>query len=151
MWRGSPMLLDTLPKKQQSTFTAVDYYMEIVTGWIKPAGLQGFVRVRRVMALGEYKADHALDVYIGYDYASTYTDNAVMGFTSLTVGNPTQFRQGPSRQRIQAIRLRIVVLGGVGGGYTLPPAADCTTLVGLALEVGMRRGLYPRLAAARKQ
>ena len=156
-WRGSAMLLDSAPKKEQSTFSTVDYPMVVVTGWLKPAQLQGMARLRRMMVLGEYKADHAQALEVGFDYATTYTDAVSMGFQSLTVGNPTQFRHGPSQQRIEAVRAKITIItAGRSGGGEIPasptyPAADAVTLTGLAFEVGLRRGLYQRLPAAQKR
>lgn len=148
IWRGTPMLLDTAVKSEQSTFAAVDYDMDVETGWIKPAQMQGLARVRRIAVLGEYKAAHRQRIRLGYDYqTSAYTDDASMTFSGLTAGNPTQLRQGPSRQRVESIRIRITVLNTSGTTATY----DAVTLTGLALEVGLRRGLYPRLPAAQKQ
>ncbi len=147
VWRTSPMLLDTAVKKEQSTYTAVDYSMDIETGWIKLAGLQGMVRVRRVGVLGKYKAAHKQRIRLSFDYATTATDDASMTFTGLTVGGPTQLRQGPSRQRVEAIKVRITITATDG----TVPAFDAVTLTGLALEYAVKRGLYQRLPAAQKQ
>lgn len=155
MWRASPMLLDSAVKKEQSTFSAVDYYMEIVTGWIKPAGLQGFARLRRILVLGQYKADHAQSVAVGFDYAPSYTDSNATEFfvaanAALVSGAPTQLRHGPSRQRIESFRVRITIVPAASGSI-IPLTYDAVTLVGLALEVGIRKGPYPRIAAIYKQ
>lgn len=155
IWRTTPMLLDTAVKKEQTTFTAVDYYMEIVTGWIKPAGLQGFARLRRILVLGQYKADHAQQVKIGFDYAPTYTDDRTKEFfvaadAALVAGAPTQLRQGPSRQRLESFRVFIKVVPAASG-VVIPLTYDAVTLVGLALEVGIRRNAYPRISATYKQ
>jgi len=146
-WRGSAMLLDSAVKKEQSTFSTVDYDFDVASGWFKPSQLQGMARVRRVAVLGEYKAAHKQRIRIGFDYAGTYTDDAKMTFTGLTAGNPTQLRQGPSRQRCEAIRVRVTITSTTD----TTPAYDAVTLTGLAFEVGVRRGLYARLPAAQKQ
>ncbi|MFK5165258.1 hypothetical protein, partial [Propionibacterium freudenreichii] len=77
--------------------------------WFKPAQMQGMARVRRAGVLGEFKAAHVQTISVGFDYLTTYTDTASHLFTGLTVGNPTQLRIGPSRQRVEAIRIKVSV------------------------------------------
>lgn len=149
LWRGTPMLLDSAVKEQLTTHTGAAYGIDLVTGWIKLAGLQGLARLRRLMVLGEFKNDHAQSVSLGFDYSPTYTDTHAVDFAGLTANGPTQLRVGPSRQRVQAVRLRLQVVAAADDLLSFPDD-DPVTLTGLSLEVGMRRGLYPRLPAAQK-
>jgi len=141
-WRGAAMLLDAAPKQQAASYATVSYDLDAESAWIKVGGPQGFARVRRIMVLGEYKSASAVRLRVGFDYASTYTDDKTMAFSGLTATDPAQFRHGPSRQRVESVRVRVTVT---------PSAADAITLVGLGLSAAQRPGLYPRLAATRKQ
>ena len=126
-----------------ATFAAATYGLDVETAWIKVGGPQGFARIRKLMLLGEYKAAHTVRVRVGFDYAATYTDDKSRSFTGLTAGDPAQFKHGPSRQRVESMRVRVTVTPTVED--------DALTLTGLALDAAPRRGLYPRLAATRKQ
>ena len=50
----------------------------------------------------------------------------------------TQLVVGPSRQEVEEIGIRVTILNTSGGAATY----EAVSLVGLALEVGIRRGLY---------
>lgn len=144
IWRGYPMFLSSAVQKQATSYTGNDYDLDIETGWIKVNGLQGFGRVRRFMILALAPAAFTMRVQVGYDYAASYTDDRTITVTPSTASDGVQVRQGLSRQRVEAIRVRITI-----DGDTL--AGDPPVLTGLALEVGLRSGIYPRLPAARKQ
>lgn len=145
MWRGSPMKLTVnQPQKEQTTFTDAAYRMEIETGWIKLSGMQGFGRVRWIEVLGEKKANHQQRIRVARDYQTSYADDRTITITNST---PTQVRHGPSQQRVEAIKVRVTVQASGGGNLN----ADVATITGLALEVGLKRGLYKRLPAAQKQ
>lgn len=132
----------------------IEYRLRIGTAWLKMAGVQGFQRVRRVALLGNYKSSHVLQMGIGYDYDSTYSDtitfnagdlldqnyfgqDAVYGETSVYGGvsdNVYQFRAHLRRQKCEAIRFLFedVTAGTPGESYSLSD---------LSLEVGVKRGL----------
>jgi hypothetical protein len=156
MWRATPVLLDTAVKTEQSTFTAVDYTMKVRTGWIKPAGLQGYARVKRFAVLGEYKEAHRQGVSVYYDYEGSRTDQRNMTYTA---GPTTQLRQGPSRPRCEAMSIEVAIQAAATSGGTVPnggivggvPAYDAVTLTGISLEVAVRPGLHRRLPATQKQ
>ncbi len=48
------------------------------TGWISPAGLQGYVRAYRLYLLGEYYTPHRLTVGLAYDYDPSVTQLATL-------------------------------------------------------------------------
>lgn len=141
-WRGSAMLLDSAPKKQATTFAAATYDLDVETAWIKVGGPQGFARIRRMMVLGEYDPTDLVRLRVGFDYADAYTDDKTFALTDLAAGGPAQFRHGPSRQRVESMRVRVTLT---------PTALTAMTLVGLALDAAPRRGLHARLPAAQKK
>lgn len=146
IWDGQALLLDTAPKSQGAVDQDVTYSMVIETSWIKLNGLQGYGRVRWFEILGEFKADCELQIQVYRDYQSAAFDDKSIDVT-VGVGQPAQVRHSPTQQRLQAIKVRITVRTTAGG----VPANECVTLTGVALEVGIKRGLYRRLPAAQKQ
>jgi hypothetical protein len=53
IWRGTPMLADTLVKKEQASYGLVDYDVDVELQ-VKFDGLQGFACCRGVLVLGEF-------------------------------------------------------------------------------------------------
>lgn len=138
MWRTSPMWMSSVVTKQSTSHASADYNYEVETGWIPLAGVEGCSRVRWIEILGEYKATHTLRVQVGFNYATTYADDRSISIAT----TPAQVRHGPSKQRVQAIRIRLT---GPAAGQ------DPIALAGIGLEVGLKRGLYRQLPAAQKQ
>lgn len=148
LWRGAHMYLTTTAiKQQQSTYTGLTYGIDIETTWIKPADLQGEARVRWLMVLGEYRSAHDLRLRTAFDYSSSYTDDRTWTVSPTTVGGPEQVRLGPSRQRCQAFKLRITAQAV---GSASPPSGEALKLTGLAVELGLKRGINKRLPVAQK-
>ena len=58
--------------------------INLETGWISFAGIQGYQRVYRMMVLGEYKTNHSLKVKIAYDFDDEYVDELTMKFFDIT-------------------------------------------------------------------
>ena len=143
MWRSTPVVVDTSVRKQVSSFATVDYDLDVEM-LIRLAGPQGFARVRWIMVLGEYKAQHSQRVRVAFNYATTYADDRTKLFSGLSAGAPTQLRHGPSQQRVEALKVRVTV----SQGFT---PADLVTLTSIALEVGLKRGLYRRVPASQNQ
>jgi hypothetical protein len=130
--------------------------MTLGTEWIKTAGLQGFQRVRRAHLLGDYFSAHRLRIRVAYDYqpffSETHTfDPSTGAIVSTTFGDDTpfgdpegepfggsadtvyQFRFRLGRQKCQAVRFEVVVLGSTPG--------KAVSLTALSLEWGEKRGL----------
>lgn len=156
IWNGTHVYAtSTGAKSEQSSYSSLTYGMDIETGWIKLADLQGFGAVRWLMMLGEYRSACAVRVRIAYNYAesdasgATWVDDKSFTVTPTTVGGPLQFRHGPKRHRVEAIKIRLTA--HTAGDNTTPPAGEAIKLTGLALEVGFEPGLYKRLPAAQKQ
>lgn len=120
VWQGTYAYLTTdAVKTEGTTYSGVDYGMDVETAWIKAAELQGQSRVRRMLALGEYRSAHNLRIRIARDYESdgaggwSYFDDITWSPPSSkrVVGGPEQFQRGPSRQRCEAIKIRLTVIG----------------------------------------
>lgn len=118
IWQGTySYLTSTGPKTEQTTFSAVQYGIDIETAWIKMQDLQGAGRVRWLMPLGEYRSTHQLRIRVARDYQSdgaggwTYFDDVTWTPTPTTVGGPEQVRHGPSIQQVQAIKIRLTAIG----------------------------------------
>jgi hypothetical protein len=142
MWRGTPVLVDSAVKTQQSAFTSAIYKIDVEMQF-HFSGPQGFARVKRILALGEYKAQHELRIRVGRDYQGSYDDDRQKLFAGLTVGNPVQLEHRPSQPRASSFRVRVTVENA--------PGVDAITLTSLALEVGLKPGLSKRLPATQKQ
>lgn len=141
IWRGTPMLLDTAVKKEQTAFSTATYDLDLEM-IVKLAGLMGNARCRQIQVLGEYKAAHTQRLRIGRDFQTTYDDDRSKAFSGQAAGSPTQLSHGPSRQLVEAYRVRVTVTA---------PSADPVTITGLALEVGLKPGIYKWLIASSKQ
>lgn len=152
IWNGAQVYVtEDYVYQQQTTYDGVDYGVDVETAWIKPADLQGSVRIRRILPLGEYRSAHKLRTRIAFDYATTYTDDKLWTVSPTTVGGPEQCKHGPSRQQCQAFKFRITAYGAdaTEDSYTAP-TGEALKLTGLGVEVGVRPGLHRRIPVAQK-
>jgi len=122
---------------------------DIETGWIKPADLQGYARIRAINILGIYGTPQRIRVRLARDYQITYFDDRNWTVNGTTIGDPVQVRIQPPIQQIEAIKVRITMVFPTvpGNAYAFAPM----TLTGIGLEVGIKRGLYRRMPAAQRQ
>ena len=122
---------------------------DVETGWIKPADLQGYVRIRAINILGIYGTPQRIRVRLARDYAITYFDDRNWTVNGSTTGDPVQVRVQPPIQQVQAIKVRITMVFPAvpGNAYAFAPM----TLTGIGLEVGIKRGLYRRMPVAQRQ
>jgi hypothetical protein len=149
LWSGVHYVAeDAAVKKQQSTYTGVDYGIDIETAWIPLGQIQGFGRVWQILVLGEYRSAHEVCVRLARNYSDTYFQTKYWTVSPTTVGGPLQVKHGPSIQELQAIKIRLTATStGVEGD---PPDGEALKLTALALELGVERGLN-RLPAAQTQ
>jgi hypothetical protein len=139
MWQGTHVYLASSgPKQQLSTYTFLSYGIDVETTWIKPDDLQGWIRLRKLMALGEYRSAHDLRLRVAYDYSESYVDDVLWTATPTTVGGPLEVGLGPSRQRCKAFKLRITAQTV---DESAPPSGEALKLTGLGIELGRKRGL----------
>lgn len=123
----------------------LSFVMAYESAWLRTSQLvQGADRFVRLLASGEWRGNHKVRVRIAYDYDDTWVDDLdwIPTVTSST-GN-YEFEVRPSRQRIQAYKVRIE---DVDDGIN--PLRDSFTLSELALELGSY-GTPAHLAASRR-
>jgi hypothetical protein len=146
VWQGLHVVVaGTSVMTQLSTYTSLTYGIDIETPWIKLGGPQDRGRVRAIEILGEFRSDHDVRVRLAFDYNNAYVDDSVVSFEALGAGSPLQCRVGPSRQQLQAIKIRITAQEE---GSPDPPPGEALKLTALSLEVARQPGLYKRLGAA---
>jgi hypothetical protein len=127
---------------------------DIETGWIKPADLQGYIRVRAINILGVKSAGsaaHRLRIRIARDYATSYFDDRYWTINGTGEGDPVQVRIQPPIQQLQAIKIRITAYPPLVDAAPVDYAEQPMTLTGIGLEVGIKRGLHRRMPAAQRQ
>ncbi|HVK83100.1 MAG TPA: hypothetical protein VM513_03285, partial [Kofleriaceae bacterium] len=139
-------------KVERADYDGVDYGLDVETAWIKLADLQGFGRVTKILALGEYRGAHKLRIRLARNYRDEYFQDKLWTVDPTTVGGPLQVSHGPKYQRCQAIKIRITAVGAdsTDGNYTTP-TGEALKLTGLALELGLQRGVNRNLSPSQKQ
>lgn len=148
IWNGAHVYLtSTGPRTQLTTYTGVDYGIDLETAWIKLNDLLGFGRVRWFQTLGEYRSAHKLRVRVAMDYAPTFIDDHPWTPTPTVVGGPELVQHGPSEQQMSAIKVALTAIGESGVGA---PSADALRLTGLTFLLGLKPGLR-KLPALQKQ
>ncbi len=148
-WNGQYLYLTSAgPQIQISSHLGTDYGIDVELPWIKPADLQGAVRARCMMLLGEFRSSHHVRVRISYDFNLTVVDDRFWSPTPAVIGGPEQVKILPSRQQFQAVKLRITAVDAVN--HANPPSGEALKLTGLALELGYKRGLHRRLSASQR-
>ncbi len=114
----------------------------IETAWIKTGDVEGLQRVYKLLVIGSKPSGHNLTVQVGFDYDEAYTDTKTWTAAELAALPRYQVEIRPSRQRCQAIRLKMSDSG------TPPSEAQGYVMTYLMLEVGIQDGLYRRFAAS---
>lgn len=153
MWNGAHHVVSRTENgvlTQSATHNGNDVDMpklDIETGWIKVAGLQGFKRVKKVLILGEWRGTHHLRVKCAYNYDETWVDDKTWTPSPAGTG-PLQVAHRPKKPKCQAIKLRITAEGATAG---TDPATYALNLTGLTLVVGLKPTSYKSLGAAQKQ
>lgn len=129
------------------------YPMTITTPWISLANILGYQRIFRIFLLGTYRGPHSLNVAIGYNFDSSFTQTTAIN-TSLTAGsnlwgtgtpwgvNPTIwggnwqpyiYQINPAIQQCTSFRLQI-------SDSQIAPYNEGYSLSSLLLEVGVQQG-----------
>jgi hypothetical protein len=128
--------------------------LQVDTGWLSFAGVQGFQRVYKMLGLGEFYSQHKLMIECAFNYnpsfinqtiidsesfvnSKTYGDSATYGSDVLYGGpgllNAYQFRTDMKVQKAQSIRVKITELQNDTYGRGL-------SLSNLNFEVGLKSG-----------
>lgn len=117
--------------------SAANYSVTLVTTPIAPGGLMQAHRIYRFMLLGDYVSDHTLTLGAKYDYSTSTTTTFVESITSANDG-PFIIRAHLDKQKCRAIQLNITIAG----------SGECVRLDGLAFEVGKKKSTF-KLESAR--
>lgn len=118
----------TIFKENRASFTDAGsaISMEIETGWMSFAGIQGFQRVYRMLVLGTYKTPHSLQIQAAYDFNNAWVQSSMVQSSDVVTpsvyGNSSPYgAESPyggdgkcyqmqfnfKRQKSQSIKLRI--------------------------------------------
>ena len=133
------------------TDNTTSYPMEVMTGWLPFAGIQGFQRVYKMTLLGTFKSVHELQCELYYDYndASAQTITVVPQIPSL-YGGPSPYGSGspygdsfdlyqyelrPARQKCMSIKMKINDIASTG-----TPLAEGYDLSNIRLSYGVEGG-----------
>lgn len=143
MWNGAHYYLTTTgPRAQLTSYTGVDYGIDLETAWIKLNDLQGYGAVDFFDLLGEYRSACTVRVRLARDYVDTYFQDKTHT-PSLTAGAPLQLRHRPSIRQVKALKVRITI--------TQTAAGESVKLNGLAFMLGLQPGLNRNVAQTSKQ
>ena len=134
-------------RAQRSDYTGVDYGLEAKLAPIKLNELQGAGSVRWLDVLGEYRGACRLQVQLYRDYEATPYQTVQWAPTLTVVGGPLQVSVGPRIPKCMAIGVHLKAIAAEGDGA---PTTEAIKLTGLALEVGIDKGINRRLPAGQK-
>lgn len=117
----------------------------IQTGWIKIDGQQSNTRIRNVTLLSERMTGHDLTITLAYDYGAV-VDTRI--FTAAQIAALTTTREqitvDCTIQKVEAIQVTISDASPSSGTVGTGQGAN---FMGLAFEIGRKRGVYRRPAA----
>jgi hypothetical protein len=115
---------------------------EIETGWIKPAGKQGLVRVQRVLFLNEFVEEHDMEFEMDKDYVDTSVQSAQYAAADIASLPQEQVSLHVQNQQGEAWRFRMrdaESSAGESQGYKAR---------GVTLTVGVKRGTFEKVMQA---
>lgn len=150
MWRGTYVYTTaTQPYTESTTYSGVDYAMDVELAWNKPSDLLGECKVRHLHVLGEYRGDHDLRVRIAKDYdisttgdpgtPNWHTDEYHPIRTSANgnvAGKPINIRAFPEEQNCTAIKVRLTAVSNLD--HDDPPSGAQCRLTGIAIDFAVR-------------
>ena len=130
--------------------------IDLATGWISFAGVQGFQRVYKLLLLGNFKSPHKIRIRVAYDFneafvqevtinTADFNDNTRYGEYS-PYGDPTtiayggdgnvhQMRIDLKRQKCQAIKIKIEEIQDDPENY-----GEGLSLSNVMFEIGQKKG-----------
>lgn len=134
--------------------------LNLTTGWINIASLQGFERLKYFYFLGRFLSPHQMQVGISYDYVDSVVQSSLIkpdnfsssapspfGDQSAPFGGPTdvyQWKIHAKRQKCQAFKITLTEV--YDSTYGVPPGAGFT-LSGINMIVMAKRASKPIKAA----
>jgi hypothetical protein len=149
MWNGTYHYLATAAvKAEQTTYTSLDYGMDVETAWIPLGTIQGFGRIWGVHVLGEYRSTHRLRVRLYRNWTATAFQDKYWTVSPTTVGDALEVDHRPSIQEMRALKIRLTA--NHPSSDATPPTGEALKLSHLTLELGLERYLA-RLPSAQTQ
>jgi hypothetical protein len=129
--------------ESESLFTDDGQYVPFtVRMMLKPGGLQGFVRLRRLSVLADRKSSHKLTIYMRYNYDDTILSQRAWSNAEIAALPREQLTMLVDLQKAQAFEIEIQDSADtVGPG---PDTGEGCTLAGLAMELGVRERIFGR-------
>lgn len=129
-----------------------DSEVVVTTAWLKLSGLQRYARIRRALFLARHYSG-GVRIEVGYDYAPEWIDSVEWTEDELEAlrasDGRVQLQVNQSIQKCEAIRYRITGrTGDEGQGYFPGQAID---LVGIDLELGVKRGTFKNIPGGSKR
>jgi hypothetical protein len=123
--------------------TPEDITLTFATPWIKLGGVQGFQRARRMLLLLTASYDSTVNVTIHEDHDYVIATDyrfwiaASIGYVA-SAQKPFQVEHQMIRQKGESVRFLVMVTGTA----TFPGTPGTVRLSELALEVGVKRGVF---------
>lgn len=112
---------------------------------LKPAGTQGFVRMRRLSLLADRKSSHKLTMYVRYNYADDIGSQRTWTNAELAALPREQVTMCPKFQKAQAFEVELRDEDDTGGPG--PDTGEGAWLSGFAMELGVRERVFARSMA----
>jgi len=122
------------------------YSTYIETAWLSFAGIQGFQRIYRMIALGR-NVDGSLNpvtfgISLNYDFDPTYTSDAPFVSVTPSTGGVVQLQHHFVKQKCEAIKIAVYFFPTAG-------AAGRFRLTDLTLQIGVKGGYFKQPPTAR--
>jgi hypothetical protein len=112
---------------------------------LKPAGLQGFVRLRRLSVLAERKSAHELTFYIRYNYDDAIVSQRAWSNAEIAALPREQLTMLVDRQKAQSYEVELRDAEDTSGPG--PDTGEGCWLSGLAMELGVKERAFARAMA----
>lgn len=121
--------------------------MDVVTPWVKMAGLQGYQRIWRTQLEGVRSGPHDLVISFATDYETTYSQVKEWPWSNIETFPKEQIEIHIKQQKSRALRIRIQ--DAPPTGEELEGDGKTITMFGLALTWGQKMGM-DKIAAAQR-
>lgn len=117
VWNGSYVYLTTSgPKIEATTYSGVNYGLDVESSWIKLQDLQGAARVRWLEVLGEFRSSCLIRIRVARDYQydgagnALFFDDVAWSPSPTVVGSALQMRHALTQGQSEAIKVRITAV-----------------------------------------
>lgn len=145
-WRDRMELLDAagfLWEQTPGLFTdnSAAVIMRGRTGWIAPAGFQGFSRVRHIFLQGAKKSDHNLIVNLRFDFKETIVEtHTINAGPAVAANDDYQWRVDVSNQKCKSLSIEFF------DDYTGLTPGEGYSLNEIVLDASVEGSFNPRAA-----